>query len=177
MLSPYTVILLCCSDDGSHRKGPDSSIARFPGGKSSSVHGPKGWGPGVFQNSKYINKRNKIKLNGLIKRSENIKYTYNDPRKININFVTKNRCHNIGQSSKKNRKRYDSVMWQKPLYQQTIQQPIDNTKTPPKISITQRLPTDLRLSVGVTTAIQLIEEKKKKYFDVPLSPLDKRTSL
>ena len=42
----------------------------------------------------------------------------------------------------------------KPLYQQKIQQPIDNTKTPPKTSITQR--TDLGRSVGVTTAIQLV---------------------
>ena len=31
----------------------------------------------------------------------------------------------------------------------------DNTKTPPKISITQRLRTDLGRSVGVTTANQM----------------------
>ena len=33
---------------------------------------------------------------------------------------------------------------------------MDNTKTPPKISITQRLGTDLGRSVGVTTVIQLV---------------------
>ena len=32
----------------------------------------------------------------------------------------------------------------------------DNTKTPPKSSFTQRLPTDLGRSVGVTTATQLV---------------------
>ena len=32
----------------------------------------------------------------------------------------------------------------------------DNTKTPPKTSITQRLRTDLRRSVGVTKAIHLV---------------------
>ena len=41
-------------------------------------------------------------------------------------------------------------------YQQKIQQPIDNTKTPPNTSITQRLLTDLGRSFGVTTAIQLV---------------------
>ena len=33
---------------------------------------------------------------------------------------------------------------------------MDNTKTPPKTSITQRLRTDLGRSVGVTTVIQLL---------------------
>ena len=32
----------------------------------------------------------------------------------------------------------------------------ENTKTPPKTSITQRLRTDLGWSIGVTTAIQLV---------------------
>ena len=32
----------------------------------------------------------------------------------------------------------------------------DNTKTPPKTSITQRLPTDLRRAVGVSIATQLV---------------------
>ena len=44
----------------------------------------------------------------------------------------------------------------KPLYQQTIRKPMDNTKTPPKTPITQRLQTDLGRSVGVTTVIQLV---------------------
>ena len=35
----------------------------------------------------------------------------------------------------------------------------DNTKTPPKTSITQRLWTDLEQSVGVTTATQLMHGK------------------
>ena len=33
---------------------------------------------------------------------------------------------------------------------------MDNTKTPPKTSITQRLLTDLGRSVGVTTALQFV---------------------
>ena len=53
-----------------------------------------------------------------------------------------------------NKKRIsDWVLEQKPLYQQKIRKPMDNTKSPPKISITQRLQTDLGLSVGVTTVI------------------------
>ena len=46
--------------------------------------------------------------------------------------------------------------WRKSLYQQKIQQPIDNTKT----SITQRLRTDLEWSVGVTTAILQHSQQK-----------------
>ena len=42
----------------------------------------------------------------------------------------------------------------KPLYQQNIRKLMDNTKTPPKSSITKRLRTDLGRSVGVTTVIQ-----------------------
>ena len=37
-----------------------------------------------------------------------------------------------------------------------IRKPMDNTKTLPKTSITQRLRTDLGQSVGVTTVIQLV---------------------
>ena len=37
-----------------------------------------------------------------------------------------------------------------------IRKPTNNTKTPPKTSITQRLRTDLGWSVGVTTVIQLV---------------------
>ena len=33
---------------------------------------------------------------------------------------------------KRTRRRSDSVLWQKPIYQQKIRKPIDNTKTPPK---------------------------------------------
>ena len=39
----------------------------------------------------------------------------------------------------------------KPLYQQKIRKPKENTQTPPKTSITQRLRTDLGRSVGVTS--------------------------
>ena len=39
----------------------------------------------------------------------------------------------------------------KPLYQQKIRKPNDNTQTPPKTSITQRLRTDTGRSVGVTS--------------------------
>ena len=49
------------------------------------------------------------------------------------------------------RRKYDSVLWQNPLYQQKIQKPKDNTQTPPKITITQRLRTDLGRSVWVTS--------------------------
>ena len=59
-------------------------------------------------------------------------------------------------SLKRKRRRSDTVFWRKPLYQQKIQKRIDNTKRPPKTSITQRLWTDLELSVGVVTVIQLL---------------------
>ena len=52
--------------------------------------------------------------------------------------------------------RFDSVLWQKTLYQQNIRKPMDNIKTPLKTSITQRFQTDLGRSVGATTAIQLV---------------------
>ena len=53
--------------------------------------------------------------------------------------------------SKRKRRRSDPVLWQNPLYQQKIRKPKDNTQTPPKTSITQRLRTDLGRSVGVTS--------------------------
>ena len=59
-------------------------------------------------------------------------------------------------SPREKRRGSESVLWQKLVYQQKIQQPTDNTKTPPKTSITQRLRTDLGRSVRVTTAIQLV---------------------
>ena len=46
------------------------------------------------------------------------------------------------------RRRSDSVLTN-PLYQQKIRKPMDNTQMPPKTSITQRLRTNLRRSVGV----------------------------
>ena len=42
------------------------------------------------------------------------------------------------------------------LHRQKIQKQRDNTKTPQKTSITQRLPTDLGRSVGVMIATQLV---------------------
>ena len=50
---------------------------------------------------------------------------------------------------KRKRRRSDSVLWQNPLYPQKMQKQKDNTQTPPKTSITQRLRTDLGRSVGV----------------------------
>ena len=59
--------------------------------------------------------------------------------------------------STRKRKRSDSVLWQKPLYQQKCQKDKVTTQTmPQKSSITQRLRTDLGRSVGVTTAIKLV---------------------
>ena len=55
------------------------------------------------------------------------------------------KCH------KRKRRWSDPVLWQNPLYQQKIRKPKDNTQTPPKTSITQRLRTDLGRSVGVTS--------------------------
>ena len=52
---------------------------------------------------------------------------------------------------KRKRRRSDPVLWQNPIYQQKIRKPKDNTQTPPKTSITQRLRTDLGRSVGVTS--------------------------
>ena len=63
----------------------------------------------------------------------------------------------IGYEIKRKRKRSDSILWQKPQHQQNkSKKQRDNTKTPPKTSITQRLRTDLGRSVGVTTATQLV---------------------
>ena len=41
----------------------------------------------------------------------------------------------------------------KPLYQQKIRKPMENTKTPQKTAITQRFRIDLVPSFGVTTVI------------------------
>ena len=62
-------------------------------------------------------------------------------RKLKINSM----------SIKRKRRRSDPVLWQNPLYHQKIRKPKDNTQTPPKTSITQRLRTDLGRSVGVTS--------------------------
>ena len=59
-------------------------------------------------------------------------------------------CFTVLQIKRK-RRRSDPVLWQNPLYQQKIRKPKDNTQTPPKTSITQRLRTDLGRSVGVTS--------------------------
>ena len=59
--------------------------------------------------------------------------------------------------SQRKRKRSDSVLWQKPLHQQKCQKgKVATQTTPQKISIKQRLRTDLGRSVGVTTATQLV---------------------
>ena len=51
----------------------------------------------------------------------------------------------------------DSVLLQTPLHSQKIKKKQrDNIKTPPKTSITQRLRTDLRRSVGVTAVTKLV---------------------
>ena len=63
--------------------------------------------------------------------------------------------HNVTTfiSIERKRKISDSVLWQKPLHRQkNPKKQRDNTKTPPKPSITQRLRTDLGRSVGVTIA-------------------------
>ena len=60
-------------------------------------------------------------------------------------------------STKRKRKRSDSVLWQKPLHQQKCQKgKVTTQTTPQKSSIKQRLRTDLGRSVGVTTATQLV---------------------
>ena len=63
------------------------------------------------------------------------------------------RKQNVGilESVKRKRRRSDPVLWQNPLHQQKIRKPKDNTQTPQKTSITQRLRTDLGRSVGVTS--------------------------
>ena len=88
------------------------------------------------------------------------------PRGNQIKIATFPKCHskfmvkNYGLSwkvfsqgilIKRKRRRSDPVLWQNPLYQQKIRKPKDNTQTPPKTSITQRLRTDLGRSVGVTS--------------------------
>ena len=52
--------------------------------------------------------------------------------------------------------RSDSVLCQKPLYQQKIPPINDNTKRHQENSITQGLQTELGLSVGETTIIELV---------------------
>ena len=56
-----------------------------------------------------------------------------------------------GPKVQEKKRRSDSVLWQNPLYQQKIRKQKDNTQTPPKTSITQRLRTNLGRSVGVTS--------------------------
>ena len=57
----------------------------------------------------------------------------------------------LNHYTRRKRRRSDPVLWQNPLYQQKTRKPKDNTQTPPKTSITQRLRTDLGRSVGVTS--------------------------
>ena len=58
----------------------------------------------------------------------------------------------LGRSGGEKRKRSDSMIPQKPLYQQKCQTgTVTNIKTPSKISTTQRLRTDLGRSVEVAT--------------------------
>ena len=64
-------------------------------------------------------------------------------------------CHD-GQGKRK-RKGSDSVLWQKPLQpHENPKKQRDNTKTPPKTSITQRLRTHLGRSVWVMTVTRLV---------------------
>ena len=49
-----------------------------------------------------------------------------------------------------------SPMTKAPIPTEESKKQPDNTKTPPKTSIVQRLRTDLRRSVGVTIATQLV---------------------
>ena len=63
----------------------------------------------------------------------------------------------IHLSWKTKRRRSDPVLWQKPLHQQKCQKGNVTTQTTPqRSSIKQRLRTDLGLSVGITTATQLV---------------------
>ena len=59
------------------------------------------------------------------------------------------------QTTEKKKEIWLSHMTKTPIPTE-IQKQIDNTKTPSKTSITQRLRTDLGRSVGVTTTIQLV---------------------
>ena len=58
---------------------------------------------------------------------------------------------------KRERKRSNSFLWQKPLHsQKTKTKPKWQNKNATKTTITQRLPTELGRSVGVTTITQLV---------------------
>ena len=90
-----------------------------------------------------------------------------------LQLTVLSRCNNCERESafprsREKRTRAYSVLWRKPLYQQKIQQPIDNTQPPPKTSITQRLWTNLGRSVGVTTAIQQVWLNR-----VPILPINR----
>ena len=67
-------------------------------------------------------------------------------------------AYNVNETyTKRKRKRFDSVLWQKPLHQQKCQKgKVTTQTTPQKSSIKQRLRTDLGRSVGVTKATQLV---------------------
>ena len=66
--------------------------------------------------------------------------------------ILSHKKHNYCKQREKEQDLTKSYMYDEPSYQQTIQQPIDNTNKSPKTSITQRLRTDLGRSVGVKTA-------------------------
>ena len=59
-------------------------------------------------------------------------------------------------SHERNRTQSDTVLRQKPTLTEMSRRQSDNTNTPPKSSITQRLQADLGRSVGVTTPTQLV---------------------
>ena len=55
------------------------------------------------------------------------------------------------------------------IYQQKIRKPKDNTQKPPKLSITQRLRTDLGRSVGVTSQPTGVVKPIYRYPTFPLT--------
>ena len=86
--------------------------------------------------------------------------------KSSMTFIQRNWRKEIDLKKKR---RSDSVLWQNPLYQQKIRKPKDNTETPPKTSITQRLQTDLGRSVWVTSPPTCVVKPIYGYPTFPLA--------
>ena len=74
------------------------------------------------------------------------RFKYALPGKVNIASP----CPEVCTKQEKKKEIWPSPMTKPPI-QQKIRKPKDNTQTPPKTSITQRLRTDLGRSVGVTS--------------------------
>ena len=75
---------------------------------------------------------------------------------ISLNVTLNNQIHLIHFYEEKKEDILPSPMTKVPTFTEKSKRQCDNTKTPPKTSITQRLPTDLERPVGVKIATKLV---------------------